>query len=467
MMKEKQKTIAEPVSLSGTGLHTGEDVTLTIKPALENHGYKFRRIDIEGSKTIDALIDNVVDTSRGTTIESDGVRIYTIEHVLSALAGLGIDNALIELDGIETPILDGSSRFYVEAILKAGIKELEAERDFYEIKNNISFTDEEDGIEMLAIPSEEYSVNVTIDYGTKVLGIQHAKLNKIEDFKDEISPSRTFVFLHELEYLLNNNLIKGGDLSNAIVFVNRAVSQAELDRLAKLFNKPTVKVLSEGILNNIELYHHNEPARHKLLDVIGDLSLVGKPLKAKILAYKPGHQSNVKFAKLIKDQMKKDIQDKNGLDIDLNKKPLYDINDIMNILPHRPPFLLVDKILEMSDKHVIGLKNVSMNEYYFVGHFPGEPVMPGVLQVEAMAQTGGLLALSTVPDPKNYTTYFLKLEDVKYRQKVVPGDTLVFYLELISPIRRGICHMKGKAYVGNKVVTEAILLAQIVKQNIK
>jgi len=466
-MKEKQKTISKPVSLSGTGLHTGKDVTLTIKPAPENHGYKFSRVDIEGSPVVEAIVDNVVDTSRGTTIEKNGVRIYTIEHVLAALAGLSIDNAMIELDGTETPILDGSSRFYVDAIENAGITELEAYRDFYELKTNVTFIDEENQIEMLALPDKDYKLSVTIDYDTKVLATQHAKLSSINGFKDQIAPSRTFVFLHELEYLLNNNLIKGGDLNNAIVFVNRAVSQEELDRLAKLFNKPTVKVLSEGILNNIELHHPNEPARHKLLDVIGDLALVGKPIKAKVQAYKPGHQSNVKFAKLIKDQMKKEKLPKELFNVDINKEPIYDINDIMKVLPHRPPFLFVDKIIDMSDKHVVGVKNVSMNENFFVGHFPGEPVMPGVLQVEAMAQTGGILALSTVHNPQDYTTYFLKLEDVKYRQKVVPGDTLVFYLELMSPIRRGICHMKGKAYVGNKVVTEATLLAQIVKKNNK
>ncbi len=464
-MREKQKIIKSPVSVSGTGLHTGEDVTLTIKPAPENHGYKFKRIDIEGSSPVDAIVDNVVDTSRGTTIEQNGIRIYTIEHVLAALAGLSIDNALIELNGTETPILDGSSKLYVDAIKKTGIVELNADRNFYELDANISFSDPEDQIEMLAIPDNDYKLSVTIDYNTKVLATQHAILNNIKDFSEHIAPSRTFVFLHELEYLLNNNLIKGGDLSNAIVFVNRAISQEELDRLAKLFKKPTVKVLSEGILNNVELFHANEPARHKLLDVIGDLALIGRPIKARIQAYKPGHQSNVKFAQLIRDHINKENKQKNPIIIDIEKDPIYDINDIMKILPHRPPFLLIDKILEMSDKHVVGVKNVSMNEYFFVGHFPDEPVMPGVLQVEAMAQTGGILALSTVPDPQNYTTYFLKLEDVKFRQKVVPGDTIVFYLDLISPVRRGICHMRGKAYVRNKVVTEATLLAQIVKKN--
>jgi UDP-3-O-[3-hydroxymyristoyl] N-acetylglucosamine deacetylase/3-hydroxyacyl-[acyl-carrier-protein] dehydratase len=455
-MSEKQKTIKHAVSISGVGLHTGNPVTLTFQPAPENYGYKFRRTDLNSGVLVDADVDHVVDTSRGTSIEQDGSRIDTI-----ALAGLEIDNVLVELNQSETPILDGSARIYTEKLLKAGIVEQKALKKYYELRTNLTYFNAEKKVEIIAIPSKEFRVSVMIDYESKILPTQNATLHHIRDFAKEISACRTFVFLHELEYLLNNNLIKGGDLANAIVFVDRVISQDELDHLAKLFHKPKVEVLREGILNNLELHHPNEPARHKLLDVIGDLALVGMPVKAHIIATRPGHFSNVQFAKLLKAQIKKERKTEAVHTFDMNKTPLYNINQIMKILPHRPPFLLIDRIIEMGADYVVGMKNVTMNEAYFVGHFPEEPVMPGVLQIEAMAQTGGILALSTVEDPQNYTTYFVKIENVKFRNKVVPGDTVIFYNQLTTPIRRGLITMKGYAYVGQRVVMEAEMMAQI------
>ncbi|MDZ7741369.1 MAG: bifunctional UDP-3-O-[3-hydroxymyristoyl] N-acetylglucosamine deacetylase/3-hydroxyacyl-ACP dehydratase [Bacteroidota bacterium] len=459
-MSVKQKTIKKPVSVSGTGLHTGRFANLTFKPAPENHGFKFQRVDLRDRPFIEADIEHVVDTSRGTTIEKDGARVYTIEHVLAALTGLGIDNVLIEIDQMETPIMDGSSRFFLEALSEVGIVEQKADKEYIEITEDIVYQDSKNNVELRLSPYTHYKLEVDIDYETKVLSKQSASLEKIEDFGTEVANCRTFVFLHELEFLLNNNLIKGGDLSNAIVFVNRLVSQKELDRLAELFNKPKVKVLKEGILNNLELHYANEPARHKLLDVVGDLSLLGKPIRGKVTAKRPGHFSNVEFAKLIKkhiNQSKMSTAPK----FDLNKEPVLDVKGIQKLLPHRPPFLFIDKILEMTDNRVVGLKNVTMNETFFVGHFPNDPVMPGVIQIEAMAQCGGVLVLNPYPDPENYTTLFLKIENVKFRKMVVPGDTIVFELELISPVRRGIAHMSGKAYVGEHVVMEARMMASI------
>jgi len=466
-MSERQNTIKSAVTISGSGLHTGKEVILTIRPAPENHGYKFRRVDLNPDILVPADVDHVVDTSRGTSIEYEGVRIDTIEHCLSSLAGLEIDNALVELNQSETPILDGSARIYVEKLLEAGIVEQKATRKYFRLPENVTYIYPEKRVELIAIPSKDFQMSVMIDFDSTVLPSQHANLFKIKDFRSEIAPCRTFVFLHELEFLIKNNLIKGGDLDNAIVFVNRLLTKEEEKRLAKSLerlNKPMVEIRSVGILNNIQLQFSNEPARHKLLDLVGDLALLGMPLKAHIIATRPGHYSNVQFVKLIKQMMLKAQSAESVPEFDLNKAPLYNINQIQQILPHRPPFLLIDRILEMSDNHVVGLKNVTMNEPFFTGHFPEEAVMPGVLQVEAMAQTGGILALSFVDNPQDYTTYFLKIVNVKFRQKVVPGDTIVFVNKLLQPIRRGICHMRGIAYVGNKVVMEAELMARIQKK---
>jgi UDP-3-O-[3-hydroxymyristoyl] N-acetylglucosamine deacetylase / 3-hydroxyacyl-[acyl-carrier-protein] dehydratase len=464
-MKEKQRTIASPVKVSGKGLHSGISVSLTFNPAPVNSGIAFRRVDLEGQPVLKAHCGLVSDTNRGTTIEANGVKVATIEHVMAALTGMQIDNVLIDIDNPETPIKDGSARYFTEALLKAGTIEQEAERNYIELDRVLTYLDPEKKMEILAIPSDRYKVSVMIDFETEVLSTQNAALENIDEFNEHISSCRTFVFLHELEYLLNNNLIKGGDLNNAIVFVNREVSQEELDRLAKLFNKPSVKVLKKGILNNVDLYFENEPARHKLLDVVGDLSTAGLPLKAHIIARRPGHKGNIEFAKIIRQYWMNKEKSRFEPPFDLDKPPLYDVNRIKKILPHRPPFLLVDKIMDMSEDRVVGVKNVTMNEPFFVGHFPDEPVMPGVLQIEAMAQTGGLFIMRDIPDPENYLTYFLKIDNIKFRNKVVPGDTLVFSLQLISPIRRGLCHMKGIGYVSNKVVIEGEMLAQISKKN--
>lgn len=461
-MADKQKTLAKEFTLKGKGLHTGLEVTLTARPAPANHGIKFVRVDLEESPVVDAAIENVVDTSRGTTLEKNGVRIATIEHMLAAFMANSIDNVLIEIDAPEAPILDGSSKFYVEEILKSGIKELAVDRQYYVIKEPIEYVDPAKNIEIIAYPDENFNITVQIDYNSKVLGPQFATLAKISDFNTEIAPCRTFVFFHELEQLAKHNLIKGGDLDNAIVICDRHVEEVELDRIAKLLNKPKIEI-KEGVLNNIDLQFRNEPARHKLLDMVGDLALIGMPIKGRIYATRPGHMANTEFAKILKGIIKKEFLRPPAPKVNLNATPLFNVQQIMNLLPHRPPFLLVDKIMEMNDKFVIGVKNVTMNESFFVGHFPDEPVMPGVLQIEAMAQVGGVLVLSTVPDPENYLTYFLKIDNVKFKRKVVPGDTLVFKTELTEPIRRGIAVMNGQAFVGENLVMEAILTAQIVK----
>lgn len=462
-MADKQRTIQKAVSITGKGLHTGAPVTLTFNPAPENHWFKFQRTDLEGQPIIDADCDLVVDTSRGTTLEKNGARVHTTEHVLAALVGSGIDNCLIQVTGPEMPIMDGSSKLFMELIEQAGIVEQEAEREYFELTENLTFEDSVKKVEMLAVPQDEFRVTVMVDYGSEVLGTQHASMYHIGEFKNEISPCRTFVFLRELEALLAHNLIKGGDLDNAIVLVDSELPEEKLNHLRKVFNKPDVEVKGRGVLNNTKLHFYNEPARHKLLDIVGDLALVGKPLKIHVLAARPGHAGNVEFAKKIKALAKKQKAEKDYPKIDLNQPPLLNITDIMKILPHRQPMLLVDKIMELSGEHVIGVKNVTLNEEFFKGHFPDEPVMPGVLLIEAMAQCGGVLVLKTVPDPENYLTYFMKIDGVKFKQKVIPGDTVVFSLNLLTPIRRGICHMKGVAYVNNKPVMEAEMMAQIVK----
>ncbi|SFR46568.1 3-hydroxyacyl-[acyl-carrier-protein] dehydratase /UDP-3-O-[3-hydroxymyristoyl] N-acetylglucosamine deacetylase [Robiginitalea myxolifaciens] len=458
----KQRTIAEAITLQGVGLHTGENVTMKFVPAPENHGYAFKRVDLEGEPIIEADANYVINTQRGTNLEKNGVKIQTSEHVLAALVGLEIDNVMIELDSSEPPIMDGSSKFFVEALEKAGIVEQEAEREVFEITEVISYRDEATGSEITVIPSDEYQVTTMVDFGTKVLGTQNATLEHLSEFKTEIADARTFSFLHELEMLLEHGLIKGGDLNNAIVYVDKEISEVTMKKLEKAFKKKKLSVKPNGILDNLTLHYPNEAARHKLLDVIGDLALIGTRIKGKVIANKPGHYVNTQFAKKLAKQIK--LEKRNNVPkYDLNQTPLMDTTQIMGMLPHRPPFLLVDKILELSDTHVVGLKNVTMNEPFFVGHFPGAPVMPGVLQIEAMAQTGGILVLSTVPDPENYLTYFMKIDNVKFKQQVLPGDTLIFKCDLMSPIRRGICHMQAYAYANGKLVSEAELMAQIVK----
>lgn len=457
-----QTTIKKEVSLHGVGLHTGQNVTLSFKPAPVNHGFAFKRIDLEGEPVIPANASFVTDTDRGTSLEKNGVVIQTSEHVLAACVGLGIDNILLELNASEPPIMDGSSKFFVEALEEAGIEEQDAPRDEFIVEDVISFKDDETGSEIIVMPANEYQVTTMVDFGTKVLGTQNAYLNTMSDFKNEIADSRTFSFLHELEAMLANGLIKGGDLNNAIVYVDKELSPETMENLKEAFGKNEISVKPNGILDNLTLHYPNEAARHKLLDVIGDLALVGTHIRGKVIANKPGHFINTQFAKKLAKIIK--VEKRNKVPkFDLNKPPLYDVTEIMNRLPHRPPFLLVDKIFELTDKSVIGTKNVTMNEPFFVGHFPDKPVMPGVLQIEAMAQTGGILALSTVEDPENYLTYFIKIDNVKFKQQVVPGDTLIFKLELISPIRRGICHMQGYAYANDKLACEAELMAQIVK----
>ncbi len=463
-MNPNQTTIQEPVTISGIGLHTGEKVTITFRPAVENYGYKFQRIDLPDKPVVEADIENVVDTARGTTIGKNGVKISTTEHALAALAGLEIDNVLIEIDGPEVPIMDGSSSPFISALQKAKIVQLAAERKFYELKENLTYEDPDRNVEMLAVPSEDFRVTVMVDYNSEVLGTQHAQLHKIEEFNGDIAQCRTFVFLHELESLIKHDLIKGGDLDNAIVVVDKPIAKEKLDELAALLNKPKVEVVEKGFLNNVKLHFQNEPARHKLLDIIGDFALIGMPVKAHILAARPGHAANIAFAKKIKELIKRDKNKSQVPKFDLNKKPLYDVNGIQKFLPHRAPFLFLDRILELSKEHVVGVKNFSMNEWFFQGHFPGNPITPGVILVEAMAQTGGILVLHSVSDPQNYLTYFMKISEARFKNKVLPGDTVVFSLKLLTPIRRGICHMKGEAIVGDKIVMEAEMLAQIVRK---
>ena len=459
-----QRTIKQAATLKGIGLHTGKEVTLTFHPAEPNSGVKFQRIDLKDAPIVRAEVGNVVSTLRGTTIRQNGVHVSTVEHVMSALYGLCIDNVLIELDGPEVPIMEGSALPFTKALETAGAEEQDKERDFVEITEPVRYFDENTGAELIALPSDHFQVTTLIDFDSKILGQQYASLENLSDFSLEIAPCRTFVFLHELEYLVEHDLIKGGDLSNAIVIVDRLMNQEELDSLALKLGKPSVKIDKEGILNTTELFFNNEPARHKLLDVIGDLALVGKPIKGKIMATKPGHTANVEFAKMLKKLHTEQRRLKGVPKYDPNAEPIYSAMEIANYLPHRYPFFLVDKIIELGDDYVVGVKNITFNEYFFQGHFPGNPIFPGVLQLEALAQAGGILALSQVGDPGNWDTYFVKIDGVKFKQKVVPGDTLILKMELTAPIRRGLVQMHGTAYVGNKLVSEGELTAQIVRR---
>jgi len=461
---DKQHTLAESISISGTGLHTGINVDMTLKPANPGFGFQFQRTDLDGTLPIKADCDLVTDTSRGTTLEQGNVKINTVEHILAALVGKGVDNCLIEVNGPEIPIMDGSSAPFVSIIEKAGVLEQEATKAWYTIDTNISFYDEKKRVEMTALPATNYQITTLIDFNSPVLGTQHASLKSINEFTTEIAPCRTFCFLHELEMLLDNNLVKGGDINNAIVVVDKPLTNDEMNRLAKAFGRTKVEVKTEGYLNNLELRFPNEPARHKLLDVIGDLALIGYPIKGHIIANRPGHSSNVEFAKKIKQYIKKNKHTKDIPVYDPNQPPVYNLQQIEKTLPHRYPFLLVDKIVELNNDLIVGIKNVTFNESFFQGHFPGNPVMPGVLQIEALAQTGGILCINSMPEG-SYDTYFLKIDNCKFKQKVVPGDTMILKMELIEPIRRGICVMKGSVYVGNKLCTEGEFTAQLVKRN--
>ena len=458
-----QHTLKGEITLSGIGLHTGAYVNMTLKPATPGHGIKFQRTDLPGKPIVKADVDYVVETTRSTTLEHNGARVSTVEHIMAALAGTGVDNVLVELDGGEIPIMDGSAFAFIDAIEKAGLQNQDAKKVYYTIDTNISYYDDKKKVEMVAMPAVDYRITCLIDFNSPVLGTQHAKMKGIEEFKTEIAPCRTFCFLHELEYQLSLNLIKGGDINNAIVVVDKPVTEDELSRLAKVFNRETISVQKEGILNNIELRFPNEPARHKLLDVVGDLALIGYPINAHIIANRPGHSSNVEFARKIKAYIKKHKHNKDVPVYDPNQPPVFDTPRIERTLPHRYPMLLVDKIIELGEEKVVGIKNVTFNEHFFQGHFPSNPVMPGVLQLEALAQVGGILALNRVPDPENYDTYFLKIDNCKFKQKVVPGDTMILKMELLSPIRRGLVEMRGTVFIGNKVATEADMIAQIIK----
>ncbi len=461
----KQHTLKKSFSISGIGLHTGEKVNMTFHPAPDNHGIKFKRIDLENQPEIRADVGSVVSTNRGTSIGNSGAIVHTVEHALAALSGMEIDNTLIEIDGIEVPILDGSAIGFTEKLLDAGKVAQDADRVFIEIPNPIAYKDDETGTELIVLPADEFEITTMIDFNSTTLGQQYAYLKSIKDFNRDISPARTFVFLREIEALINQGLIKGGDLDNAIVIVDRLMNQQELDDLAKKLHKPSMKVDKKGYLNTTNLKFRNEPARHKLLDVIGDLALVGKPIKGKVVTTKPGHTANVELAKILKKLFLEQRKLKGIPKYDPNTPPILNSQEIQKWLPHRYPFLLIDKIIEKTDTKVVGVKSITRNEELFQGHFPGNPIFPGVLQIEAMAQTGGILALSTVPDPHNWNTYFLKIDNARFKQTVVPGDTLILKMELTAPIRRGIVEMKGTAYVGNKIVSEGELTAQIIKKD--
>ena len=462
-MSEKQRTLAKEISLTGKGLHSGNSATITFKPAPVNHGYKFCRVDLPGKPVIDALAEHVTDTSRGTTLMQNNASVTTIEHVMAALHGLRVDNALVELNGPEAPIMGGSAWKFVEAIKEAGIVDQKEGRNYFIVKQKITFSDEEHGVDLIVYPDDHFSVNVLIDYNSKILGNQYAILDSIEDFEEKICKSRTFVFFHELEPLFNKGLIHGGDLDNAIVILEKEVEQSEIDRIAKLFNRPGISTHTAGILNNTELRYPNEPARHKLLDIIGDIALVGHPIKGKIVATRPGHYANTRLARIIRQEMKKTLSKHNIPVYDSSQPPVFTVEEIKKRLPHRFPFLMVDKIISLDESSIVGIKNVTFNESFFQGHFPDEPIMPGVLLVEALAQTGGLLILNNVEEPEKYSTYFLKIDKLKFKHKVVPGDTVILKMELADVMRRGIATMFGQAFVGNKLVLEGEMTAQVVK----
>ncbi len=463
MNRNLQSTIAAPLAIEGVGLHTGAQVTITIKPTEANHNIVFQRVDIEGQPKIRAIVDNVTDTDRGTTISQGDASVSTIEHLMAALVGTGIDNALIEIDGPEVPILDGSAIGFVEAINNTGVQDLDQAREVFQLKENVSYIDAENNKEVRAIPADHYSVTTMIDFNSPVLGTQHAILRNLDDFETEIAPSRTFVFLHELRMLVDNNLIKGGDVNNAIVVVDEEVSNKEMEELSDIFHRKDIQVESTGILNNVELHFPNEAARHKLLDVVGDLALVGYHVNAEIISLRPGHKTNVEFAKILREHIKTNLKTNQAPNYDPNAEAIYTHEEVQKILPHRYPMLLVDKIIELGEDYVVGVKNTTGTEAFYQGHFPNNPVMPGVLQVEAMAQVGGILALTQHEDPHNYDTYFLKIDKCKFKQKVSPGDTLVIRMKFNQAIRRGMCDMHGEVYVGNKLCAEADMVAQIIK----
>lgn len=461
MINMKQQTIKEQFSVKGKGLHTGLEIEATFLPAPENHGYKFQRVDLEGQPVIDALAEFVSGTTRGTVLERGDVKVSTVEHALAALYAAGIDNCLIQLNAPEMPILDGSAAIYCENIEKVGVVEQNADKDFYIIKQKIEVRDDSTGASIIALPDDKFSVDVMVNFDSKVLANQFATLDDLSEFKNEISACRTFVFVREIEPLFKANLIKGGDLDNAIVIYDSPMAQAELDNIADTMGCPRKQVNEFGYINNKPLTFENEPARHKLLDILGDISLIGRPIIGHIIATKPGHSLNTAFAKQIRKEIKR--QDMQAPRYNMSAEPVMDVNQIRSLLPHRYPFMMVDKIIEKGENYIVGVKNVTVNEPFFQGHFPQEPVMPGVLQVEAMAQTGGLLVLSSVDEPERYSTYFMKIDNVKFRQKVVPGDTLIFHVSFMTPLRRGCAMMKGYAFVGEKIVTECEFMAQIVK----